>query len=734
MEFRRENADRTGSAELASGHDVLESEPPVLVQYLTIVRRRKWVILASVAAALLAGLVITMLMTPKYTAAATVEIQRESRNFTQVEGVEQTERAVADNEFYQTQYGLLRSRSLANRVATDLRLFDSEQFFQMFGTPEADEWFDERRVIGGASTRDERVRKAGDILLKNFSVTPERLSRLVEISFTSPDPAFSKRIVDAWAVHFIRATLERRFEATSYARRFLEQRLTQLRSRIDQSERQLVDYATREGIVNLPASSPARGEGAVTGERSVVADDLVNLNRELSVATADRIRAQSRVGGTGDAVSEALENNAISGLRERRAELAAEYARLMVQFEPSYPPALAVQTQVQQLDRSIAREEDRVRRTLQQSYQASRDREENLRGQVGQLKTGLLDLRRRSIQYNIFQRDVDTNRELYQALLQRYKEIGVAGGVGVNNISVVDAAELPEKPSSPRFLLNILLALFVGLGVGAAAAIALEQIDQGISDPGEVESALGIPLVGTVPRVTDGNPLESLEDRKSALAEAYLSLQTNLAFSTDHGVPRSLAVTSTRPAEGKTTTSYALALSIARSKRRVLMVDTDMRSPSVHHLFNIENRDGLSNYLSGDDALASFIRPTAFEGLSVLTAGPQPPSAAELLSSERFERLISELARQFDHIVLDAPPVMGLADAPLIASRVEGTVFVIESHSTQRRMAQVAINRLRAANAQILGSVLTKFNAKRAHYGYGYEYGYGYGYGTKAEA
>lgn len=726
------DADRTEGTQFWP-RDLRGQGLPVLAHYLSIVRRRKWIIIGSIIGCLLAGFGLTVMMTPQYTASATLEIQRETRNFTNVEGVQAEESATIDQEFYQTQYGLLEARSLADRVATNLRLFDSAHFFQMVGSPYASQWFANDRVIAGRSTRDQRIRAAGGILLDHLHVAPQRLSRLVDITFTSPEPAFSKQVVDTWGAVFIELTLQRRFEATSYARRFLEGRLSQLRGRIEESERLLVDYASRQGIVNLPASAATPGVEAAT-ERPLLADDLATLNRELARATADRALAESRLGSRGGVVTEALENTAISALRQRRAELTAEYARLMVQFEPQYPPARAVETQIRQLGQEIAQEEGRVRNSLRETYRASVQRQEDLRHQVDQLKAGVLDLRRRSIQYNLYQRDVDTNRQLYAALLQRYKEIGVAGGVGVNNISVVDMAELPQKPSSPKIFLNMLLALLAGFGIGISAAFALEQIDDGIADPADVEENLNAPLLGTVPRIVEGHPLDVLSDRKSALAEAYLSLQTNLSFATDHGVPKTLAITSAGPGEGKTTTSYALAHSLARANRRVLLIDSDMRSPSIHTTLGVKNVRGLSNYLSGDEDFEKLISPSDYSDLFIMTAGPQPPSAAELLSSDRLELLLKKVTKDFDHVVIDAPPVMGLADAPLIGSRVEGVVFVLEAHRTKKGAARVALNRLHDANAPIIGVVLSKFDAKRAHYGYGYDYGYGYGYGDTAKA
>jgi capsular exopolysaccharide synthesis family protein len=733
MEFRHGGTAAVGLDEDPgrSPGDAAE-QTPLLAQVLTVARRRKWFIIGAIAGMLLAGLAVTLLMTPKYTASAMVEIRREGNDFTNIEGAE-PQLTTVDQEFYQTQYGLMRSRALAERVATELRLFDNADFFDEFGAPDTSGWFEDGRPVSSASTRQQRIRKAGDVLLDNFDVAPERLSRLVTIQFTGPDATLSKRIVDSWAANFIRITLERRFEATSYARTFLEQRLTQLRGRIDQSERQLVGYAAEQNIINLPVGVAQPGTGGAVPQRSLVEDNLATLNQALAQATVERTQAESRLHSSNGDVTEALENPAINGLRQQRAVANAQYAQMMVQFEPNYPPAVALHTQIQELDQAIATEEARVRQTLQQTYQAALTREQDLRGQVDQLQNGVFDLRRRSIQYNIYQRDVDTSRQLYDALLQRYKEIGVAGGVGVNNISIVDQAEVPEKPSSPSLPLNMAIALLAGLAIGVGGAFALEQIDQGLADPSDVERELGVPLLGTVPKIIDGDPLESLEDSKSMASEAYLSLMTTLSFATDHGIPRSIAVTSSGPAEGKSISSYALARSIARSRRRIVLVDADMRSPSMHHAFGIANGQGLSNYLAGDDAVDAMIHATAYPGLSIMTAGPQPPSAPELLSSDRLARLVQHLGERFDQVVFDAPPVMGLADALLLGSAVEGMVFVIEAHRTHRGTASFALGRLRSANAQIIGAVLTKFDTKRAHYGYGYDYGYGYGYDEAAK-
>jgi capsular exopolysaccharide synthesis family protein len=704
----------------------------MLLRYLNILKRQKWILIGSVLVAAIAGLVITVLMTPKYTAEAKLEVQRESARIVNMQSVE-PEGSTVDLEFYETQWGLLRSRTLAERVATELRLYEDPKFFEMFGlTEEAEQLTERRGGAGGAAGRQKRIDDAADVLLKHVTVSPQRLSRLVDIGFTSPDPQLSTRVANTWAKAFIEISLQRKFEATSYARNFLEERLDQLRRRLQESERQLVRYASNQRIINVPTATTT-GSGEVgTTERPLVAEGLSSLNEELNQAIAARVAAQSRLRAAGGNTTEALSNQAISEMRARRASLAAEYAKLTAQFDPAYPPARAMADEIAELDRSIVREESRVRNTLQSNFAAASERESLLNQRVRAMEGELLNLRGRTIQYNIYQREVDTNRQLYDALLQRYKEIGVAGGVGMNNITIVDPAEVPERPSSPNLILNLLIAIMVGGAIGAGLALALEQVDETISDPREVEALLEMPLLGTIPTSEEDDPSTELEDPKSHLVEAYLSALTRLAFTTDHGVPKTLAVTSSRPGEGKTTTAFALSRQLARTGKRVVLVDGDMRSPSLHQILGLANTRGLSNYLAGDDQLGEMIHAVP-SGISLLPAGPTPPNAAELLTGDRLSRLLRELTAKFDHVIIDAPPVMGLADTPIIGSVTEGLVFVVESHQTQTTMARVALSRLRSSNGRLLGALLTKFEMQKADYGYAYEYGYGYGETGKAE-
>ena len=700
-----------------------------LRQYGMMFWRWRRVVLGALVGCILIGLIVTLLMTPQYTATSTVEISRDSNKIVNMQGIEQ-DATDADQEFYQTQYGLLRARSLAERVADELKLADDPTFFALFSAdPDGKLFSSASGKMAPVANRTDRLRAAGGILLKYLRVDPARQSRLVDINFTSPDARLSQKVANAWAQDFIQSNLERRFEASSYARNFLESRLNQLRTKLDSSERQLMTYARQQRIITLP------GAGKDGSEQSTIAFDLVSLNSALAAATSDRIAAQTRyqtMGGRPGEASEALNNAALNQMRAKRADLMSDYRKLLSQFEPAYPAAQALHNQIGQLDQSISREEQRIGGSIKSSYDAAREREVALQDKVDSLESSFLDQRRRSIQYRVLERDVDTNRQLYNALLQRYKEIGIAGGVGTNNVAIVDLADIPLKPSSPRLLLNMVLAIVAGLAIGAILAFLLDQSDETISDPSEAERLVGLPLLGSVPKLASGiTPKDALLDRKSPLVDAYLAVQTSLQFSTERGVPRSLAITSTRPTEGKSTTAFALATLLARAQRKVVLIDGDMRSPSVHHLIGTDHDEGLSNYLAGNGAALDLLKPVTEFGFSAMTAGPIPPNAAELLTGNRLSALIDELLTSFDHVVIDAPPVMGLADVPLIAGRVDGVVYAVESHGIRASLVRTALARLASSSARMLGVVVTKFEPKRANKGYGYTYGYEYGQDTK---
>jgi len=694
-----------------------------LAEYWRLLLKHRILISVIFVSALALGAAATLLMTPIYSASTMLQIDREAARVVS-DNVEPQESMIAGEEFFQTQYGLLRSRSLAIRVVDSLNLASSDRFMQRMGTKPIKE------ENGRASTVTGRREAVLKIVQDNLSVNPVRGSRLVNVTFDSPDPVLAAQVANAFGENFIQSNLDRRFESSSYARDFLERRIAQVKTKLEESERQLVAYATQQQIINLN-----EGGDAAAGAQSLDANSLAALNASLAQATAARIAAEQRWRGASSGspmgMPEVLQNPTAQQLIQTRGTLTAEYQQKLRQYQPEFPEMLRLKAQIDETNRQIDAVVANVRSSLREQYVVAQNEENALRGRVNGLKGDVLDLRGRSVQYNILQRELDTSRTLYDGLLQRYKEISVAGGVTTNNISIVDRATPPSIPSKPNILINMALAAAFGLGLGVLSAFVAEALDESLTTPEDVEVKLAVPVLGAIPQLAKGvEPLDALADIRSSFSEAYYSLRTSLQFSTADGVPRTLVVTSARPAEGKTTTCLAIAQNLARVGAKVLLVDADLRNPSLHRLIAAENSRGLSSILSGAATVADAIQPSENPNLWIIPCGPLPPNPAELLGGSRVEAFLAEAQKKFDVVVIDAPPVLGLADAPVLASQAEGTIFVVESRSTRRGQARGALRRLTMANARVLGAVLTKLNVRTVGYG-GYDYAYDYQYGAE---
>jgi len=694
-----------------------------LAKYLRLALKHRFLILGVVIAAAIIGVTATLLMTPTYTASATIQIDREATRVLDVEGVAPAESMIQGMEFFETQYGLLRSRSLAERVIESLGLATSDTFLTQMG--ETAPSSGQGRTAAEAAQRRELVLKT---VQENLSVSPVRGSRLATVSFNSPDPQLSARIANAFAEHFIQSNLDRKFQSTAYVRKFLEERIAQTKSKLEDAERELVAYAQGQQIVNITEASES-GNAA----QSLASNNLVTLNAALAQARAERVAAEEKWRAARSSavmnLAEVQENPAIQRLGEERAKLTAEYQQKLRVYKPDFPEMVQLKARIDELEDQIASLAGSIRSSIQGQYIVAANQERSLQSQVAGLTRDVLDLRDRSVEYNILQREVDTSRTLYDGLLQRYKEVGVTGGVTANNISIVDQAEAPNKPSSPNLLLNLSIALLLGLGLGVLAALLIEALDETLATPEDVEQKLGLPVLGVVPLLAKGEtPLAALADIRSSFSEAYYSLRTALQFSTPEGAPRSLLVTSARPAEGKSTTAYAVALNLSRVGRRVLLIDGDLRNPSMHRALGVDNDRGMSNLLAGSSDMAAVTHTSDQHELHFIPSGPLPPNPAELWGSERLREVLEQAAANYDHMVIDGPPVLGFADAPLLASAVSGTVFVLESRGTRRAQARGALKRLQIGRGHLLGLVLTKFNTKATQYG-AYDYAYDYHYG-----
>jgi len=454
------------------------------------------------------------------------------------------------------------------------------------------------------------------------------------------------------------------------------------------------------------------------------------LNKALADATARRVSAEGAYRGALSSGPTTEVTASTQALRGQRAALQADYQQKRTFMKPDHPDMQSLQAQIDELDKAIAQEGSQMsasrNNTLLQEYRAASSAESALRGQVAGLKGQVLDLRGRSIQYNILQREVDTNRSLYDALLQRYKEIGVAGGVGASPVSIVDRADTPGFPFKPKLLLNLLFGLIGGLLAGIGAAVGLEFLNDTIKTREDVRSKLALACLGAVPRTSAKEAfVEDLKNPASVVSEAYSAIVAALRFSTETGMPKVLLVTSTQPSEGKSSTALALAQNFARRDRRVLLIDSDLRKPAFKAA---SDKVGLTKLLTNDERIDGHIVDTQHDNLRLLPSGPIPPNPADLLSTGRIRAILNEAADAFDVVIVDAPPTLGLADVPLLASAAGHVMFVVESGRTRTRAAIEALNRIEATGAHIVGATLTKSSDSGAGYGYK-RYGYGYGYG-----
>ncbi len=699
-----------------------------LLEYWRIFYKRRWLILSIVVTSVVLALLVTMMMTPLYTATVRIQIDREPPKVLEGGNVVPTE--VGSNfDYLKTEYELLQSRAIAERVTSSLRLAENEDFLKPRSFP----------LIGAVRSlfqppHDEGPDKAAlkraaiDVVLTNLTVRPVPGSRLVDLNYTDPVPERAQRIAAAYAEAYIAANLDKRFQANAYAKTFLEDQITQLKLRLEESERKMLDFAEREQIV------------IVTEKASIAENNLASANAALGQIISERIKNEKLWKQVADAdsmnVPQVLTNSVVDGLRARRNELVAEYQQKLEIFKPTFPAMLEISSKIKEIDRQLANEVQAIKASLKAAYETSLSQEQAMRQQVEKLRAEVLDLQKRSIQYNILKREVDTNRALYNGLLQRFKEVDIAGGVGANNVFVVDRAQVPKRPSSPRKGRALLLALALGLGIGLGTAYLLEQLDDTIRTPEEIERLAGLATLGVIPKVANDQALVAdFADPRSAISEAYRSLCTALQFATDSGLPKSILITSATPSEGKTITALAIARHFATMGQKVLLVDADLRMPSLHVRLGLDGSMGLSDYLTGACTPPEVMQRSDITNLTFMASGPLPPNAADLLGSSRVLSLLSIGLEVFDLIVLDGPPVMGLADAQLLSSSAAATVFVVGAGQARTGVIRGALKRLQLARGVLVGAVLTKFDAKQAGYGYGYGYGYGgydYTYGRNA--
>jgi len=711
---------------------------------LRVFLKHKWTILAIFTASAFFSVVMTYISAPVYRASTTIQIERFTPrvlNFQEVSPGESGDYWSDSTDFYFTNYELLKSRTLAERAVEDIGLRKnptsmgaavSEAPVQPPAPAAAPGNALERMLlwlrrgpdpvaVDAASRKDNAVVSA---FQSGLTVEPVRKSRLVRLHFDSTDPFFAAKAANTLAQAFININLERRFEASAYAKTFLEEKLLQTKAKLEDSERELINFTRDSEVVNIDE------------KQNIFSQNLAEYNAAVAKAEQERIRAEvlhRQAQDSPESLAQVQDNRNVSALKQARAKLEAEYQENLRIYKPAFPKMLQLKGQIDEVDRQIAVEVGEMRRTLNSNYRAALAQETALKAKLVEAQKDMLALQSRNIRYSILKREVDTNRQLYDGLLQRLKEVGVAGGVGINNITVVDKAQVPLAPYKPNLSQNLSMGLAIGLALGLMVAWLLEYFDDSIRFTDDVERETGAAVLGVIPKVKGLETARVVEyasappeEASSSFAESYRSVRTALQFSTSSGAPRRLVVTSSSKSEGKSTTALALAVNFAQMGKPVLLIDADLRNPVLHKQFGVENSRGLSNHLSSRMGALEAIHSTTVPNLFIMTTGPLPPNPVELLSSMKLLELLTTYEEHFAHVIVDGPPVLGLADSIVLCNQVDNSVFVIESGKTRKGHARAALKRLAQAGVAPLGVILTKVDTYHDPYGYqSYYYKYG---------
>ncbi|KZX53891.1 hypothetical protein A3711_02830 [Erythrobacter sp. HI00D59] len=704
--------------------DPLDSRAAIdLRRLFGVVWQYRWIVLGITALCVLIAVVASLLMLPRYTASASMQIDQEEQRILDSQDASPNAAYQDADRFLRTIVDVLRSERMAERVAEELDLFEGDAFFEIMQVdPPEDE---------GPQQELARRELILDTINDNLSINLPTDSRVVTVSFTSPDRAFSARFANTFVTNFLRYNIERRLDRTVYARDFLSQQLEDARQRLERAEREANDYARSTGLVRLPATVPGGDDTTIT------TINLATYNQALNDARTARVAAQTRWNQVSQvspfAIVEVVNNKALQDLISARAVVNAQVEAELVNKQRTHPTVVPLLRQQEEYDSQIATLASGIRNSIRNEYRIAQERENDLQGRVSALTTATQGERDTSVQLNTLNREVDTSRQLYDALLQRYQEMSAEANITSNNVQQIDVAEPPIEPSSPRVLLNVALGLLAGIALSALYVFLREQMDDRIHSPDELQSKLGLKLLGVTPLLPKGeSPVEKLQDPKTALSESLYSVRTALQFATPEGRPKRLMVTSAQASEGKSSMSYGIARTFAEAGKSVLLIDCDMRKPTVHRNLDISNRHGLIELLGGDKSYDEVIQATGIENFSAIPLGQIPANPTDILASRQFSEALDVLNERFDLLMVDAPPVLGLADAVILSAHPGmSTVFVVQAGRSHYGTAKGAVRRLIDNGGNMIGGVLTQFDFDAARVrglGDSYTYGQGYSY------
>lgn len=730
---------------------------PDLLEYWGVIRKRYATVLIVLLFVFTVGLFATFRGKPVYEARTLIEIQKENPDVPTLQELFQIE-GVSD-AYIETQNRILKSENLARRVISQLGLDRLPEFTKRSGSwQEASEKANAPQLAAVGGVSNAGTQNIPEEVLKNFenrlTVEPVKRSRLIEVTFESNDPKIAAQVVNTLTAVYIEANLEARWEAAQKASDWLAQQLMGMKGKLEKSEDDLQKYGRENGLLFLETDKGT--------SENIVTERLRDLQQELTKAQAERYRKESlyQLLANKDygALPGVFDNKLIQDLTTRLADLQREQSRLSANFNPSYPRVKELQSQIDETNAMLDAERARAASGIANDYTAAVSHEQMLRDAFTDQEKQANDIAGKSVQYNILKREADTNKQLYVGLLSKLKETGVSSSLKATNIRVVDPAYPPKKFARPRILLDLSLSLILGLCLGISAAFLQEHLDNTLKNSEDIERFLQIPALGAVPAIAlsgngrslhglraterllgmehrngekNGNGNGSMWNRikvteangvhNNALAEAFHGLRTSVLLSTAKRPPATLLVTSAQQGEGKTTVAANLAASLAQLGESVLLIDADLRRPSLHKFFQVTRSTGLVNYLTGDSDWRAQVWQAAPIGVSVLFCGPVPPNPADLLSSEYMRTLLREAAKEYKFVVLDSPPMLNLADSRILATLVDGVILVVGGGSTPRELVQRAYLSAVDAGSHVLGAAINFADVRNDYYYSGYQ-------------
>ena len=724
-----------------SGYPTINAQDSVLREYFRILIKRKWVIVSSVV--LIVGVVTisTLRSTPIYDAVGSIAINKADPVMLNLKD------SSSAAEYYDptdldTEVRILKSDLLALQVIRQLGL---DKTSGTVNAPNSGLQLT-TEALQPDSARTSAVLAAFKGSLQ-VSLVPN--TRIIEIHYRSPDKSLAARVVNTLANTYVEQNFKTRFESTMQASDWLSRQLVDLQMKVETSQEKLVRYQKEHEILGIDE------------KQNITTAKLDELNRELTGAESLRMEKESvyrlvQVGDSDSIAAAAHVESAAKGtvadsvllekLREQEADLKIQMAQLNTQFGPAYPKLTSIRGQLQEVQAQMQVEMKKVVARLRGNYEAALQRENMLHEALEQQKREANKLNESAIEYSLLKRDVDTNRTLYEGLLEKLKEAGVTAGLRSNNFRIVDTARVPAAPAEPNLPRNLAFALALGLSTGVGLCFLLDGMDNTVRTPEQAQAISALPSLGMIPlgsrtraamstrqRLSLASSKEAVElvtqsRPKSQMAESYRALRTSLLLTSVGGPPKVILVTSALPEEGKTTTSINSAIVLAQKGTRVLLIDADLRRPSIHKTLGMGPRSGLSNVLTGNATLEQAVLPsTILPNLFLLPAGTPPPNPAELLASAEMKDVLVRLREQYDHIVIDTPPTLSVTDAVVMSTGADRVILVIRSGQTTKQALRRARDLLMQVNARVCGVLLNAVDLNSPDYYYYYEYQGKYG-------